>query len=33
MNRYYELIKNSGLSIYDSVPDNLYIPNEDLEII
>ncbi|MCI6892089.1 MAG: restriction endonuclease [Treponema sp.] len=33
MNKYTKLIKISGLTIYDSVPENLYIPNDDLEII
>lgn len=33
MNAYTNLIKNSGLSIYDSVPMELFIPNDDLEII
>lgn len=33
MNDYANLIRQSGLSIYDSLPDELFIPNEDLEII
>ena len=33
MNKYTKLIKISELTIYDSVPENLYIPNDDLEII
>lgn len=33
MNKYFGGIKNSGLTIYDTVPENLYIPNDDLEII
>lgn len=33
MNKYYDSIKNSGLSIYDSVTDDLYIPADDLEKI
>ena len=33
MNKYYNGIKNSGLTIYDSIPEDLYIPNDDLEIV
>jgi len=33
LNKYYDSIKNSGLTIYDSVPNDLFIPNDDLEII
>lgn len=33
MNKYYELIKKSNLSIYDAVPEDLYISNDDLENI
>ena len=33
MNKYKNLIQASGLTIYDTVPKNLYIPNDDLEII